>query len=344
MRTLRFAPSLLLLAAVAVLVAGCGGGGPKSVPQNAVAVVGSDTITKQQYNDLLDAARRNYEARKADFPKVGTDAYKALSDQAMLYLVQESELEQKAKDLGVEVTDGDIDARIEQIKTQYFGGSEKRFRAALKAQGVTESQLRQDIHAQILSTKLYDKVTAGVTVTDSEVSAYYRKHKADYTTPASREVRHILVNDKRLALELEAKLRGGADFAALAKRYSKDTESAKVGGKLCVAHGRGNTSNGCFQTVPAFDKVAFSLRTNEISKPVHTTYGWHIIQALGPVKPAQATPLKDVREQIRQSLLSTKKTKTMTRWVDDVKKEFASEIAYQAGYAPASTATTGTTG
>jgi parvulin-like peptidyl-prolyl isomerase len=73
---------------------------------------------------------------------------------------------------------------------------------------------------------------------------------------------------------------------------------------------------------------------------VHSQYGWHIIQALGPVK---TTPLSQVEQQIHDSLLSTKKKKTMTSWVDALKKEFSSKISYQSGYAPTATTSTSTT-
>jgi parvulin-like peptidyl-prolyl isomerase len=119
----------------------------------------------------------------------------------------------------------------------------------------------------------------------------------------------------------------------LAKKYSKDPGSAKIGGKLTITKG---------QTVPEFDKAAFSLKTNEISPPVHTQYGWHIIQALSAVRPATSKPLADVKAQISQTLLQTKRTAAMTKWLDGVKKSFAKQISYQAGYAPASTASTGT--
>jgi len=330
MRLLRFLPLSALIALVLV-AAGCGGGGARSVPSDAVAVVGSDTITKVLFNTLMDGTKSAYAARKTAFPKPGTTQYKALQDQTMKYLVQQDELEQRAKSLGIVVSDKDVDARIKQIKTQYFGGSETKYKQQLKAQGLTEALLRVNLHGQILSEKLYAKVTGGVKVSDADIQKYYNDHQSTYAQAASRDVRHILVNDKKLADQLEAQLKSGGDFAKLAKQYSKDPGSAKQGGKLTISKG---------QTVAPFDKVAFSLKTNEISAPVHTTYGWHIIQALSAVKPAKQTPLKDVKASIEQQLLQTKKTDVINKWVEDVNKEYAKKIAYQTGYTPLTTGTT----
>jgi len=333
MRLLRFLP-LALVPLVVFVAAGCGGGGVRGVPSDAVAVVGGDTITRVQFNDLMAGAQRTYKARKTPFPKVGTAQYKSISDQAVTYLVQQDELEQKAKTLGITITPKDIQTRLTQIKQQYFGGSEARYKAQLKVQGLTETQIEQDLHAQILSEKLYNKVTSGIKVSDSAIAAYYNQHKQTYSQAASRDVRHILVNSRSLADQIETKLKSGGNFAALAKKYSKDPGSAANGGKLTISKG---------QTVPAFDKTAFTLKTNEISTPVHTQYGWHIIQALSAVKPAKQTPLASVKESIRQQLLQSKKTQAMQTWVDGVKKQFAKKIAYAPGFAPATTSTGTTT-
>ncbi len=159
MRLLRFLPLPVLLA-VALLAAGCGGGSKKSVPANAVALVGSDTITKAQFNALLAGAQRNYTVNKKAFPKPGTTQYKSIQDQAVQYLVQEDELGQRAKELKITITPKEVAARLVQIKAQYFGGSEKTYKTQLKAQGLTQAQVEQDLYAQILSEKLYNKITA----------------------------------------------------------------------------------------------------------------------------------------------------------------------------------------
>jgi parvulin-like peptidyl-prolyl isomerase len=332
MRLLRFLP-LLALVLVVTVAAGCGGSGKVSVPSDSVATVGSEHITKSEFALLMDGTKRAYVARKTPFPKAGTSQYKALQDQTMKYLVQQSELEQKAKTLGIVVTDKDVQARIKQIKQQYFAGNEAKYKQQLKAQGLTEPLLALNLHGQILSEKIYNKVTGNVKVTDAEIKKYYDDHKSTYAQAASRDVRHILVNNKKLADSIEAQLKSGGDFAALAKKYSKDPGSAAQGGQLTITKG---------QTVAPFDKVAFSLQKNELSPPVHTTYGWHIIQALSPVKPATQQPLKDVKAAISSQLLQTKKTDVINKWVDDVNKEYAKKIGYQTGYVPLSTATTTT--
>jgi foldase protein PrsA len=333
MRLRRFLPLLALVSVVAI-AAGCGGSGKVSVPSDSVATVGSDHITKSQFTVLMDGTKKAYVANKKAFPKAGTSQYKALQDQTMKYLVQQAELEQKAKTLGIVVTDKDVQARIAQIKKQYFGNNEAKYQQQLKAQGLTEQLLSINLHGQILSEKLYNKITAGVKVTNADIQAYYNAHKSTYAQAASRDVRHILVNNKKLADSIEAQLKAGADFATLAKKYSKDPGSAAQGGKLTISKG---------QTVAPFDKVAFSLKTNQISPPVHTTYGWHIIQALSAVKPAKQTPLASVSASIKTQLLQTKKTDVINKWVADVNTEFAKKIGYQTGYVPLSTATTTTT-
>jgi len=90
------------------------------------------------------------------------------------------------------------------------------------------------------------------------------------------------------------------------------------------------------QTVPPFDKVAFSLKTGALSQPVKTQYGWHIIQALSNVKPRKTTPEKQVKDSIKQQLVQQKKNEAMTTWVNSLTKGFCSggKVKYQVSYAP----------
>jgi parvulin-like peptidyl-prolyl isomerase len=183
--------------------------------------------------------------------------------------------------------------------------------------------------AQLISEGLFNKVTADVKISDKEITNYYNSHKSLYVQKASRDVRHILVSSRTLADSLYAKLVADHEknFAALAKKYSKDPSSAPHGGKLTIQRG---------QTVPQFDKVSFSLKTGAIAKPIHSSYGWHIIQALSPIRPPSVTPLAKVKEQIRGVLLGPKKNTVMANWVKDVQKSFcqSGKVKYQPGYEP----------
>jgi parvulin-like peptidyl-prolyl isomerase len=187
--------------------------------------------------------------------------------------------------------------------------------------------VRRDIRAQLISEKIFKKVTGDVKVTDDQVHDYYIQHPQLYAQPQSRDVRHILVKNKALADKLYAQLRDGAAFAALAKKYSQDPGSKAQGGKLTVSKG---------QTVPPFDKTAFALKTNELSKPVKTQYGWHIIQAMTAVKPRTTTPENKVKESIRQQLVQQKKNEAMTNWVSGLTKDFCKDdkVKYAVGYKP----------
>ena len=328
----------LTVAVLAVFVAGCGGGGNGSVPSDAVAKVGSTSISKSTLTSLINVAFARYRAQKQPVPKVGTAAYSQLRDQAVTFLVQEEELTQEGAKLGVSVSQKDLDKRVGLIKTTYYHGSQKKLDAELKKDGITLAELEQyNLKPQLLSEKLEAKVTENVKVSTSDAQKYYNQNKATFTTPKTREVRHILVSSKGLADQIETKLKNGESFAKLAKKYSKDTGSAQQGGKLCVAHG--GSSGACSQTVPPFDKASFSLKANEISAPVKSVYGWHIIQALGPVKPAHTQTFKEVEGQIKSNLAQQQKQTAWSDWLAKVKKDYSGKVSYQTGYAPATVST-----
>jgi parvulin-like peptidyl-prolyl isomerase len=315
---------VLLCALASIGLAGCGGG-DKDVPADAVAVVDGQEIAKSDYEALIAQAKKSYKNQKRDFPAAGSQEFQTLRNQAVQFLVQREQFEQKAKDLDVEVTDKQVDARLEQIQKQYFGGDKKKFEKQLKEQGITEKQVRNDIRAQIVSEKIFAQVTRDVTVSDEDIQKYYEKNKAQYSQPESRDVRHILVKTKKQADALYTQLQNGADFAALAKKYSEDTGSKANGGKLTISKG---------QTVAPFDQTAFLLKKNAISKPVKTEFGYHIIQPLSDTKPAKVTPLKEVKASIKQQLQQTQKNEAMTKWVDDLKKDYKDKVSYATGFTP----------
>jgi foldase protein PrsA len=327
--SLRKLLPLLLLALVALLAAACGSSeDAKSVPAGAVALVGDEPIQKADLDRLLARAQKNYEAQKQDFPKVGTPEYENLKSTLLKGLVQQSQWEQAGAKMGVIVSDKEIDTRLDALKQQYFKGDEEKFQAELDKQGVTVDQVRDQLRARMLSDKIYKAVIDKVTVTDAETKAYYDNHKAQYMQPESREVRHILVKNKALADELYTKLKNGADFEALAKKYTQDTPSKPDGGKLTAYKGK---------TVPPFDKFVFSAKVGELSHPIRTQFGWHVIEVLSDTKPPAAQPLAQAKDSISATLLDQQQQAALKKWVQDAESSY--DVTYAPGYAPAPTGT-----
>jgi parvulin-like peptidyl-prolyl isomerase len=317
------------LVLVVALVAGCGGGGGGSadLQSDDAAVVGDSHVAKSEIDNLMSQAKLSYKSQGRTFPKVGTSEYTQIRNQAVTLLVQQAERETKADDMGVKVSDADVNKRLDQIKKQYFGGSQKKYEQQLKKQHLTDTQVRKEIRTQLISEGVFKKVTTKIKVSSDDVHSYYIQHPQLYAQPQSRDVRHILVKSKALADQIRSQLANGADFAKLAKKYSQDPGSKSQGGKLTVSKG---------QTVPPFDKAAFSLKTNEISQPVKTTYGWHIIQPLSNVRPRKTTPEKQVKSSIEQQLVQQKKNEAMTAWVNSLTKSYCKgdKIKYQVGFKP----------
>jgi foldase protein PrsA len=315
MKTLRFA--LLPLAAAALLAAGCGGGSG-ALSQDDVAKVGNTTITKDQFDELMKQAQASYKAQHQKFPAQTSPQYQQLKQQAVGLLVQRAEYDQEAKDLGVSVSQKQIDDRVKQYAKTYYGGSEEKMFKQLAKQHITRDTVEQQIRYQLLQQALYDKVTSNVKVSPADVQNQYKQQYHQ-----SRVVRHILVKKKALAFSLDKHLRAdhGKDFAQLAKKYSKDPSSASQGGKLTIQKG---------ETVMQFDQMAFLLGKDTISNPVHTQFGWHIIQPLSKIK--APPPFSQVKNAIQQQLLSQKKQQEAQAWAAGLTKKFKPQ--YQAGYAP----------
>jgi parvulin-like peptidyl-prolyl isomerase len=331
---------------IALLLAACGGGGSSSsLRSDDVAVVGGQHISKSTFDTIMAEQKASLKAQGRTFPKAGSTAYASLRTQVLSVLVQNAEFDAEANKLGITVTDKDVQTQLDQIKQQYFGGSDKRYKQQLVKQGYTDSAVREQIRTQLLSQRLFDKVTADVKASDDAVHAYYVAHKSQY--PPSRDVNEILVgkNKKALADSIYKQLKGGADFGKLAKKYSQDPGSKDIGGKFTAKKG---------QDVPEFDAAVFSpkAKTGTLLEPVETKqYGWFVIKLVGDIKP---TSEASVAETIRAQLEQQDRNAEMTDWVKQITKGYCNgRITYQVGYEPSpdpcaalatATNTTSTTG
>jgi foldase protein PrsA len=331
----------LLFVIPALVAAGCSGS--DEVPTDAVAVVDGTEVSRADFDGLIDRARKSYTAQKQAFPKAGTPEFQSLQTQAVAYLVQRVQYEQQAEKLNVTVSEAEVDKRVQQVlKQPFFKGDEAKLAAELKKQGYTNEQFRADLRALALRDALVAKITKDVKIDDAAVKAFYEQNRSQYTVQESRDVRHILlsvrkkdgavdyVKSRALADDVYAQLEAGADFAALAKKYSQDPGSKDNGGKYTVARG---------QTVAPFEQTAFNLGVGELSRPIKTEYGYHVIEPLGALKPGHVTPLAEVRSTIEKELRSTKQNEAVTEWAAEIRKEYDGKVQYAAGFEPPATET-----
>lgn len=328
--------ALLVALALGAAAAGCGGGDEEEaadVPAGAIALVGEREIPKAEYDRLLAQAETTYEAREQEFPAAGTPEFAQLRNAIVRSLVEKAQFEIAAEELEISVTDEEVDTRLEELKEEFFEGDQERYTEELEAQGLTEEQVKSDLRTRVLSEKIFEQVTSEVEVTDEEIQAYFEENAAQFETPASREVRHILVKNKARADSIHAQLEDGGNFARLAKQFSTDPASKNEGGKFTAQQGA---------TVEEFDRTAFELETGELSEPVKTQFGWHIIEAVGDIEDKATQELSEVEEQISTTLLEEKKNARINEWIEELRSRFEDETVYAAGFEPPPPAETGT--
>ncbi|HHS99689.1 MAG TPA: peptidylprolyl isomerase [Thiomicrospira sp.] len=144
------------------------------------------------------------------------------------------------------------------------------------------------------------EMAKNIPVTDDIIQAYYADNNAQFTLPEKRQAKHILIpieadteeavaKAEKTVAEVQAKLAAGESFESLAKTYSKDPGSADSGGDL------GSFEQGMM--VPEFDEAVFSMKVGEVSEPVKTEFGYHLIK-LVKIEPKQTQPLDDVKEEV----------------------------------------------
>jgi peptidyl-prolyl cis-trans isomerase D len=146
-------------------------------------------------------------------------------------------------------------------------------------------------------------IASQIDVSDAEVREYYDQHKDNYVSQqAQRKVRHILVkvdadNDEQTARKkiesIATRIKNGEDFATIAKAESQDPGSASQGGDL------GFISPGVMDK--AFEQAVFQLKLHELSQPVRTRFGYHLIEVT-QIRPQELKPFDEVKAQIRKDL------------------------------------------
>lgn len=188
-------------------------------------------------------------------------------------------------------------------------GGEEMFNFQLAYTGLTLEDVEKDIERYLKVVKL---IEPRIKITEEEIVSYFEENKADFDQEEQVQASHILVEDEETAKEVKRLLDEGGDFATLAKDYSTDG-AAQYGGDLGY-FGRG-------EMVEEFEAAAFSLAIGEISDPVKTQFGYHIIKVTDR-KEAQEATLENSRNLVEEALKEEKVNAEYGTWLTEVKEQY----------------------
>jgi len=170
---------------------------------------------------------------------------------------------------------------------------------------------------QLLEKEIEEKAR----VSEKDAKDYYEKNKDDFASVSQIRARHILVKTEEEAKKILGRLKKGEDFANIARKSSIDPASAKNGGDL------GFFSPG--QMVPEFEAAVAKLKPGEISEPVKTKFGYHIIKVTDR-KLGKPLEFEKVKNFVLQRLSAEKQKEVFDSYMENLKKSYKSEINEEA--------------
>ncbi len=278
---------LTALIAIVLIFGAFAGACSNSGDEEVVAMVNDVKITKGEFYDYM--VEQN-----------GEEVLEALILEKMLQLEVEAN--------NIEVSEDEIDVEYAEMAEAY--GGEEGLKNTLQMYGYTEESIRKNLKLNLSIEKLMEPL---ITVSDEEIALYFAENKEDFDVSEQVKASHILVATKEEADDILDKLNSGESFEDLAKEYSLDTSNAGSGGDL------GYFGKGAM--VQPFEDVAFRLAVGEVSEPVETTFGFHIIKVFDK-KAAEEATLEGSKETITEVLKETKMTEAYQTWYSEVKGKY----------------------
>jgi parvulin-like peptidyl-prolyl isomerase len=218
-------------------------------------------------------------------------------------LVEDRLILQQAKKNNIQIDEGRIKARIEEIRKRY--DSEREFQDALAKQGLVQADIELKIREQLLMYAIIDiKVRSKIIVNPGEVTDFYQANIRDFKLPEQREFESVTIDDENLAKEISYNLKNGQDFQEIAKRYS-------------LAVNKFNTQDG--QLRKDIEEEIFKMHLDEISEPIKIEKSYYIFK-LNNIIPARQQGLSEAQDQIYTFLFNEKMEEALAKWLDEIKK------------------------
>jgi len=287
---------------------------PMELPEVVATVNGKD-ITRTQLQDIFNAAVQSSGMNVADLSSAQqlggyTQLLNDLIDRQLL-------LDAASKE---EITSEDVEAEIKKFKSQF--PDEAIFDTQMKQAGMSNEKLQNDVREELKIRRWMESQVKTSDVTDADAKSFYESNLKEFEQPETVKASHILfmvdadaapevVKEKQEAAQkAAARAKGGEDFTTLAKELSEEPGAKESGGDL-----------GFFpkdRMVPEFANAAFAANLNDISEPVKTQFGWHVIKVTDK-KAAGTVPFDEVNNQITSYLKSTRQREAVQKVMKDLK-------------------------
>lgn len=300
----------------------------ESNADKAAVTINGVTITEGAVLAHIKPQLEMLDKQASQAPQAIVDQYrKQLRDQALEQLMRRELLDQKIKEANIAVTDEEV---ITKIREMASGKGEllslEETKKEVERYGQDFEQLKEDVRKSLSRSKFMETQWAGkINVTQEDAKAYYDQNQERFELPEQVRASHILIDftsddpnadpnqvkakAKALAEDLLKQIKGGADFAELAKAHST-CPSAPRGGDL------GFFPRG--KTTPAFENTAFALQVGQISDVVETEYGYHIIKVTDH-KDASTVSFEQAKDDIIAQLTQKKQSEFAEEYINSLK-------------------------
>ncbi len=314
---------------------------PEEPADSVAVIVNGVEITEAELQEIIKPQLEKMAQQGKQLPPAFAQAYeKQLRQQALDRIIIGRLLEEKVKEVNIVITEEEV---INQIKAMLAAQRPPLSLEEFKKKRAESGQSFDEVKEQIRKGMTYQKVVeaqwAGkINITEEDAKKYYDENPTKFGVKEQVRASHILIkpdttdseaDPNQAKAEAKAKIqglleqiKGGADFAELAKANS-DGPSAARGGDLNFFP-RG-------QMVPPFDKAAFALEVGKVSDIVETRFGYHIIKVTGH-KDAGTTSFEQARDNIIKQLTQKKQSEFSKKYIESLKA--AANIVYPPGKEP----------
>ncbi len=319
---------------------------PAPDPNAVIVTINGEEVTQGRLDEAVDRQMQMAGAQMGNLPPQYLAQFKKqISKRILGSLVDQALLDQELKAANVVVTDEEAIASIEEKGAQQNPPiTIDTLKQMVESQGGNFAEFKEQYREGLARQKFMETQWAGkIDVNDAEVQAYYEGHPTEFEEPEQVHASHILITPdpnaadpneakavaKAKAEDLLKQIKGGADFAELAKANS-DCPSKARGGDLGTF--------GRKQMVPPFEEAAFALAPGEVSDVVETRFGYHIIKVTEH-QDAKTTSLEDAKEGIVAKLTRMKQQQVVEGFLQGLKDK--ATIVYAPGFEPAPAAPAG---